>query len=440
MVQSVTVPLVPVYAFNKAGQAIQLYRGGIGGLAAGDVTGSVEFRCTPEPSVVWSVDPGSPPYFANRRDEIPMVLHRPDGDMEFPGYALGFNGGWSNGAAFGSGQTPVNRILAHWFNLPDWHGPEVLEDAAEGDGQSWWRGRWVMRASGWTITLDVRPDHPTVWRDLHLTDVYVMTHVMEIRRTDGADFTAADAEPVLDALHVGISLALGRWAAPMLPVGVDGSGTIVWEDWRPGLCDRARSPSPGWWYEQDHAVLAEFLALVITAFSDMDRRTRVRMQMGLAIAATGDKGFVEQRIMIGFSGLEHVMWQNLVLNGSVAKNDFQRAHAAHNLRTVLTDAKIATNIDASVLPAIASLAALKANEGMNMDGAEAVAWTRNRLVHPDNRTQKVYQQAGLLAEVWLLLRHYLVLLILHSLGYKSSYRDLRSLSGQASITQKVPWA
>ena len=187
-------------------------------------------------------------------------------------------------------------------------------------------------------------------------------------------------------------------------------------------------------------MLAEFLDLVINAFSDPDRRTRVRTQMMLAIAATGDKGFVEQRIMIGFSGLEHVMWQNLVLNGSVAKNDFKKAHAADNLRTVLTGAKILPTIDVRLLPAIASFAALKANDGMNMDGAEVAAWTRNRLVHPDNRTQQVYQQNGLLAEVWLLLRHYLALLILHSLGYRNSYRDLRSLGGQASITPKVPWA
>ena len=360
--------------------------------------------------------------------------------MEFPGYTWGFNGGWSNGATFGSDKAPVKKIVAHWFNLPDWHGPDMLEAAAEDGGQCRWRGRWMMEADGWTITLDVRPDHPSVWRDLHLAEVYVMTHVMEIRRTGSADFTAEDAEPVLQALHVGISFALGRWAAPMLPVGLDGSGAIVWEDWRPGLCDRARSPSPGWWYEQDHPMLAEFLALVITAFSDPERRTRVRTQMMLAIAATGDKGFVEQRIMIGFSGLEHLMWQNLVLNGQVAKNDFKTAHAADNLRTVLTNARVLPTIDVSMLPAIASLAALKANDGMNMDGAEAVAWTRNRLMHPDNRTQQVYQQKGLLAEVWLLVRHYLVLLILHSLGYRNSYRDLRSLNAQASATQKVPWA
>ena len=226
VVQSVSDPLVPVYPFNKAGQAIQLYSGRIGGLAAGDVMGSVEIRSTPDPSVAWSVDPGSPSDFVNRRDEIPMVLHRPDGDMKFPGYTLGFNGGRSNGATFGSDKAPLKRIVAHWFNLPDWHGPEMLEAAAEGGGQRRWRGRWVIEARGWTITLDVRPDHPSVWRDLHLADVYVMTHVMEIRRTNSADFTAADAEPVLQALHVGISFA--RVNRPGFCGGSQSTGE--WED------------------------------------------------------------------------------------------------------------------------------------------------------------------------------------------------------------------
>lgn len=50
-----------------------------------------------------------------------------------------------------------------------------------------------MDAEGWTITLDMRPDHSVVWDDLHKLDVRVMTHVMEIRRSDGAAFTAQEA-------------------------------------------------------------------------------------------------------------------------------------------------------------------------------------------------------------------------------------------------------
>ena len=65
---------------------------------------------------------------------------------------------------------------------------------------------------------------------------------------------------------------------------------------------------------------------------------------------------------------------------------------------------------------------------------------RNRLVHPDEVTQRIYARQGLVKETWLLIRHYLVLLILHSLGYNGPYRDLRRIGGRASDQGAVPWA
>src|SRR5829696_6151591 len=81
---------------------------------------------------------------------------------------------------------------------------------------------------------------------------------------------------LLTALHVGMSFALGRWAAPMLPVGEDSAGKVVWEDWHPGHCDPARRTSPGWWHEQQHTSLTDFLGRVITAFADPDRLPALR--------------------------------------------------------------------------------------------------------------------------------------------------------------------
>ena len=71
---------------------------------------------------------------------------------------------------------------------------------------------------------------------------------------------------MLTALHVGVSFALGRWAAPMLPVGEGANGEIVWESWRVPHCDPARQTSPGWWYQREHGSLADFLDRVINVF------------------------------------------------------------------------------------------------------------------------------------------------------------------------------
>ena len=430
-----------MYPFNESSKPIQLYRGGIGGLAAADVDGGVELRLVPEVSIEWAVDdPFAAPQFSNHQGEIPLTLRRVGGDAELRGHVRGIEGGWSNGATFGSDSVPLDRVIAHWFNLPDWRGPGYLKETAQDGEHRHWLGRWVMEAEGWKITLDMRPDHSVVWTDLHKSDVLVMTHVMEIRRSDGMAFTAQDAEPVLAAMHAGISFALGRWVAPLLPVGLDNGDAVVWEEWKPSFCDPGRDPGVGWWYERDHAALSDFLKLLIAAFLDPIRRERLWMQMVLAISAASTPGFIEARIMMGFSGIEHVMWQNLVLSGLRTESDYKREEAASLLRDVLKPASIPAGIDGNLQPVMTSLAAAKKADGLNLDGAGAVAWTRNQLVHPKAGKQQVYKCPGLLVEAWLLLRHYLVLLILHSLDYQGPYRDLRALQGTASTTVPVPWA
>jgi hypothetical protein len=437
-VPDVAEPLLPVYPFNEPGQPIVLHDGPVGGLATIDVPGLVEVTCARRPSIEWRVEYEASWEFANRSD-VTLLLRRSGGDLHLPAHIRAGTEGWSNGAVIGRTDVPLRRVVAHWFNLPDWHGSELLGVTEDG-GPRRWAGRWVIETAGWRVTIDVRPDHQCVWANVHKTDVYVMTHVMELRRMDGADFTATEVEPLLTALHIGVSFALGRWAAPMLPVGQDADDRVVWEEWRPLFCDPARGTSSGWWYDQDHQTLRDFLMCVIPVFADPDRQPALRFEMMFAIMSIGEQGFVEQRVMPCTAGLEHIMWQRLVIGGVLSKNEYHRTVAHINLRAVLAEAKIPVAIEPSLQPSIAQFAAGAQGQGITLDGAHVVTQIRNRLVHPKGAQEGVYQQDGLLQEAWLLSRHYLVLLILHSLGYRGPYRDLRKLSGWASDRVKVPWA
>jgi hypothetical protein len=214
-----------VYGFNDRGQSILLHEGPIGGLADGDLPGVVELACVPEPRVTWRIG-GAAASMPWDVPEVTLSLRRPEGDLLIPAVWRDAREGWSNGAMVRGADTPLSRIIAHWFNLPDLHGPILLAADSEG-GDRQWSNRWQADAGGWRITLDVRPDHDEVWTDLHKSDVYVMTHVMELRRIDGATFTPSEAETLLTALHLGVSFALGRWTAPMLPVGEGVAGDRV---------------------------------------------------------------------------------------------------------------------------------------------------------------------------------------------------------------------
>jgi hypothetical protein len=371
-------PLPPVYPFNDPGQPIVLHEGLVGGLAPRDAPGVVELSCVPDLAVVWRIEDRSVDGVAG--DPVMLVLRRPGGDAPMTGVWRSRHDGWSNGAVVGQADVPLQRVVAHWFNLPNFHGPIALTRSSEVD--DWWLGRWQMEVGGWKLTLDVRPDHARVRRNLHEGHVYVMTHVMELRRADGAAFTAAEVEPVLTALHVGVSFALGRWAAPMPPVG-DSAGKVVWEDWHPGHCDPARKTSPGWWHEQQHSCLTDFLGRVITAFADPDRLPALRLQLMFGIAAMNDRGFVEQRVMMGAAGLEHIIWQTLVLEGGMSERQYLDQVAHEKLRRLLIDAHIPIDIDAGLLPVTAKFAAEEQQrQGKALDGPDVVTWVRNRLVHP----------------------------------------------------------
>jgi hypothetical protein len=54
-------------------------------------------------------------------------------------------------AVFGRDDAPLSRIIAHWFNLPNWHGPIPLADTTADGSQRGWAGRWMIEADGWTI-------------------------------------------------------------------------------------------------------------------------------------------------------------------------------------------------------------------------------------------------------------------------------------------------
>lgn len=448
-------PIKPIYPFNQPGESLCLYEGMIGGLGESDVQGKVELSLGSGPRIEWSAE-SDVPLRMPLDDSFSLILHKEYGDARLPVYLR--SGGWmhqkieggSNGASFGDESALLKRMVVHWFNLPNMNAKGPLELRGENGGHRLWRGRWTAEMCGWKITLDVRPDHQKIWRDFHKSAVYVMTHVMEVRRAGAASFSAAEAKSMLNALHFGISFAMGRWAAPMLPVGENDKGEVVWEEWRPLICDRARSITSGWWYDQDLHSLETVLDLVIEEFLDPVKRRARGLQLQLAISAMSDQGFVEQRITTGTAGLEHIMWQELVLSERMTKKQYKgketyqgknMAQAHERLRLLLGEAKIPLDVKARTLPAAAAFISDATQHQNNVrDGADLVPYIRNRLVHPEGGQEKVYDTPRLVVNVWLLTRHYLVLLILNSLGYCGQYRDLVDVSGYASATETVYWA
>jgi hypothetical protein len=121
---------------------------------------------------------------------------------------------------FGSTFTPV-RVIAHWINVPNLRGQTLLGRPATHGRMQRWLGRWEIDLGPWHVMIDSRDDLDQIYRAAKRNYLAVLTHTMEIRRQDHAPFSGEEAEHLLDALHLGFSFAMNRWAAPLLPIGFD---------------------------------------------------------------------------------------------------------------------------------------------------------------------------------------------------------------------------
>lgn len=425
-------PMRPVYHFNQPGSSIALYEGPIAGIASGERVGQIELSCQPKTGLRWKIqlndgdhchDPGP----------ASLALRRHDRDWVLDAHRRNVGEGWINMAKFQRPNTRLRRVMVHWMNLPDIAGPIGLVESGSGRKHRW-LGRWRADVNEWRLTMDVRPDYTEAIADANATHLYLLTHVMEIRRTDDGDLDVDAVERLLDCLRVTFSFAFGRWVAPVLPVGYDAAGTVAWEMWTSPICDPAKSIATAWLFKGRPDDLTELVRRGVPAFNDQRRPGFARFQMCLAVQAV-ESGFVEQRILAAAPALEHLAWANLVFGKRWTPDEYDDRYAEGRLRFLLQEANIPTDIDPAVLPALARFA-----RSEHLDGPTAVTRVRNRLIHPQTPEDQIYRHDGLVEDAWLLSRNYVTLLILHSISYRGSFVNLAQQTGWEGDAALVPWA
>lgn len=429
--------LEPVYAFGGPGDPVVLHEGP----ATVDETatdGRIELRLLPRLSVAWTANRVAGPAVG---DPIALGFCTPSGSAETTAHcgSLGPDlGGWIDRVEVGSRTGALHRVIAHWLNLPSLNGSERICDERTG-----WTctDRWSFVVAGWRITIDQRPGHRDTWRQAKDSASSVLTHVMQVRREDGSTFTADDVDPVLEALRLGFSFALGRWVAPVLPVGFARTGERIWEEWSPLLCTGGQPGSLRWWFPQRAWEMENLLEGLLAVTGDPAKRFGIRFVVSSSVlAATG--GFIEQRIMTAFAALENLSWQRLVVDGPLTATQYKSKewHTAKRLTALLDSAAIPIGLDGLPLPGLRAAGEWLPIE-VERTGPGIVTYVRNKIVHPTDPESQLYGRDGdLVTEAWRLTHHYLTLLILNLVEYHGSYQRNLSPGGYEGDVVAVPWA
>lgn len=354
---------------------------------------------------------------------------------DFPAYAQGIGYGFANGSSHFVPGAIVDHIVTNWVNLVDDLGPGTVLRHDADDG-SWyeWLGRRVFELPPWRITIDSRRDHAEAYREARRSHLSVLTHTMQAQRQDQQGFPADHAEQLIRDLQVALSFPLGRWAAPVLPVGFDSHGATVFTTWAPWFADTPAHDADRWWPQHRRDFLGAYLAAIVGAFAKPGEREHLNFLITSAIAS-GQGAFLEQRLGTAISAIEYLSWVEEVLNGTKTEREWRRSGAPRRIRRLLGRAHIPLTIEPRTSPALAGFA-----HSQNLvDAPDAVIGVRDRVTHPKDR-QALYGKGSPLADATRLASRYLDLLIMHRIQYNGFVRDRTMTTGWEGTSELVPWA
>ncbi len=413
------------YPFNEPGNAITIHNGAIEVVGVGNANGQIWATMDGRLDINWKVQIDR----TLELGDVTLCVQRPGiGRVNLSAFVSSSQGrGWINEASLKSGES-LTRVAVHWVNLSSiWPAEVIRVRSPEGEINC-----WAVEAAGWHLSLASRQDIAETLNTLKRPSKFAITQVGELRRVDNSSFEADDAAHALFGLQMALSLALGRWVPPALPVGYAADGNRVWEHWAAWRCD-SFAGYPSWWDDQNGNDLKDFVRVFMEAWFDPGRQDSLRHLAHHVIASNHMSTTPEARIMLAEAGMEYFSWVKYVIMGGRSRRAHKNSAQQH-----LGELLNAANIPAGIPAELPALEQFGAEEGVT-DGPTLVTRVRNRLVHPKDAGEP-YRIRNLVFEAWLLSMHYSELLLLHELGYRGRYRRRFPTNGWAHDRHAVPWA
>ena len=268
-----------------------------------------------------------------------------------------------------------------------------------------WRvlGSALLRVEGWEIEVSAVTNLHEISAALKMEGGYAITHMGTVKRPDGGDFNAQDAEPLLSALQLFLSFARGAFCGLTLVVGKDAKGEPAWEQWGTHRVTEWFKPDASWFDRKNGYILADAFPGFWTLFQEQERF--VRTVVGLYLNANlGSHGVgYDLGLILTQAALERFSCRDPHLKtGEQIKKGLRKIGLSEEALRILPEG-------------CPELAALGNKHGWK-HGPHALVEMRNNLVHPRDKYGNV--SSGAYYEASNLGQWYLELAFLSSCGYE----------------------
>jgi hypothetical protein len=338
----------------------------------------------------------------------------------------------SGGVVSGTPDT-MSSLLFHFPNVPDFEdSPNAFASRVEDGGFRC--ERVVLRSQEWVLTLDSLEDGDKVARNAAEIRGFAITRVGKLERANGKKFSLKKSREVLEIVGYLLSFALGRWCHPMLLVGYGRDGTRVCEVWSTPRTSPFQRHD-GWFDFRHPGALSELFPRLCDLWRDDSLRDTLKDATYMLLEIQQQPISIDIGIVIGQVALEMLAWWVLVENDLpvVSEDGFDGLRAADKLRLLLSTCSIPFTpaIEFGHLPT-----------SQKRSGPECAVAIRNSIVHRNKQKRDLYRKESpplVLGTALQLVCWYLELVLLHQMGYASSYSN-RLKNRRAGQVEPVPWA
>ena len=297
------------------------------------------------------------------------------------------------------------------LNFPQFFGEEDKTVTANG---SYSRvGAIRLQADPWVVDIEAVPNLSEVKQELDETGGFGITHSGTIKRTDGADFSAADVERLLFGLVLFLSFARGAYCGLTLVKGRNRDGQVAWERWG---ADRVT----GWfdplsWFDWNHSQL---LANVFPGFWRRYRESEEELRTVVSLYLDSNLGRSHGVGLDGGLILTQAAIERLAHKVGGKKPGKRKEKPGKLIARALAE----YGIDEKALPippnSCSELARLGAEHGWQ-HGPHALVEIRNTIVHPKQEFGRISARAYY--EAWNLGQWYLELMLLSRFGAAADF-------------------
>jgi hypothetical protein len=333
----------------------------------------------------------------------------------------------------------ISTATFHLFNFPEFRGSDnyVLQTGEPPLQGFKTCGRAILKADGWIVTIAATNRTDDLEKQLRAKGGYVITHIGQIVREDGAEFTSEELDDVLTCLCYFLSLTLGRWVGTELPIGFDCSGNRVFERWGMGRTTQGPWKSFCSWFHEQHGDLLSqvFPGFMLIWKSDLWHTPLAHALYWYIGACRGGAGIgVDTGLILAQTALELLAWTYCVQDQRIeqAKKFKPGGLSAANKFKLLAKSM---GIPIDIPPGLSALHGTP--EKKWDDGMEAIASIRNSLVHPDNQlavSNDSYWQAYMLS-LW-----FINLAFLRLCNHNGLYANILPTTSGLATVDRVPWA